>query len=183
MDWKKFWATIAIIFVIQILALWAMGRLWVCDCESIKLWYGNANGPENSQQFFDPYSFSHISHGLIFFLLLIPLRIPWWQKLLIAMGLEVGWEIIENTPMTIERYRSATVSLGYSGDTILNSVMDTVAMMLGYWFASKHRLWAVVTLIVLIEIVMWYWIKDNLLLNVIMLIYPMEWILELQQAA
>lgn len=171
---------IVVLLALQALILHLMGRLWFCDCESIKLWYGNAYGPENSQQFFDPYSFSHVTHGLIFFLMLIPLRIPWWQKLLIATGLEIGWEILENTPMTIERYRSATVSLGYFGDTILNSVMDTVAMLIGYLFAMKNRPWLVVAVIIVIEIILWYWIRDNLILNIIMLIYPIEWIKELQ---
>jgi hypothetical protein len=169
------------IIALQILALAWMGRLWVCDCESIKLWYGNAYGPENSQQFFDPYTFSHVVHGLLFFLILSFARIPWWQKLLIATGLEVGWEILENTPMTIERYRSATASLGYTGDSILNSVMDTVSMLAGYWFAMKNRVWVTILLFVAIELIMLWWIRDNLTLNIIMLLSPLEFIRDWQQ--
>ncbi len=168
----------------QALILYLMGRNWVCDCDSIKLWYGNAYGPENSQQFFDPYTFSHISHGLIFFLLLIPFKkIPLWQKLIIAIGLEVSWEILENTPMTIERYRSTTISLGYYGDSILNSVMDTVAMMAGFLFAQKNRIWVTIGIFIILELILLYWIKDNLILNIIMLIYPLDFILEMQRAA
>ncbi len=179
---KKLLAWVLGFIAIQVLVLALMGRLWVCDCESIKLWYGNAFGPENSQQFFDPYSFSHVVHGLVFFLILSFAKIPWWQKLLIATGLEVGWEIIENTPMTIERYRSATASLGYTGDSILNSVMDTVSMLLGYWFAMKNRIWVTIAAIVVLEVFLAWWIKDNLILNIIMLLYPLEFILEWQQA-
>ncbi|MDF2378744.1 MAG: DUF2585 family protein [Candidatus Gracilibacteria bacterium] len=170
------------ILIAQALILHFMGRLWVCDCDSIKLWYPDANGSENSQHFFDPYFFSHIVHGLLFFVILLMFDMPLWKKLLIALGIEVAWEIVENTPMTIERYRAATISLGYTGDTILNSVMDTVAMIAGFWFAAKNRLWTTVSLIILIEIVMAWWIKDNLLLNVIMLLYPLEWIREWQAA-
>lgn len=180
---KNLLFSLGLFLILQALILHFMGRIWVCDCESIKLWYGNAYGPENSQQFFDPYSFSHFLHGLAFFLILMPLRIPWWQKLLIATGLEAGWEILENTPMTIERYRSTTVSLGYTGDSILNSVMDTVSMLLGFWFATRNRVWVTILVFILIELVLLWWIKDNLTLNIIMLIYPFDAVLEWQQNA
>ncbi|MGE3278545.1 MAG: DUF2585 family protein [Candidatus Altimarinota bacterium] len=169
------------IIVLQALVLYAMGRLPFCECGTISLWSGDINSAENSQQIFDPYTFSHITHGLLFFLFFNLFPIPWWKKLLFAVAAESAWEILENTDLVINRYREGTISLGYYGDSILNSVMDTLAMIAGFLFASKYRWWLTVLAILVLEVFLLWLIRDNLILNIIMLIYPFEYIKSWQQ--
>lgn len=164
------------IIALQITALVLMGRVPFCECGTISLWSGDIYSAENSQQIFDPYTFSHLTHGLLFFLFLSLFRLPLWKKLLLAVGLESAWEVLENTDLVINRYREGTISLGYYGDSILNSVFDTLACMTGFLFAAKNRWWVTVLTIIALEFFLLWFIRDNLALNIIMLVYPLEFL-------
>ncbi len=148
----------------------------MCTCGYIKLWHGIVVSSENSQHIFDWYTFTHIIHGLGFYLLLtlINKRMPFALKLLIAIGLESAWEILENTNMVIDRYREGTISLDYFGDSIVNSVGDVIAMIAGFWIAAKKPIWFSVALYIFIEVSLAILIRDNLTINIIMLIHPIE---------
>ncbi len=159
--------------------LW-MGREAICKCGSIKLWHGVTMSSENSQHISDWYTFSHIIHGFIFFgaiygvfrLLKKPLHMGW--ALFVATVIEAAWEIFENTDFVINRYRETTISLDYYGDSVLNSACDIGAMWLGFWMASKLPWKVTVALALAMELAVGAIIRDNLTLNVIMLIYPLE---------
>jgi len=140
------------------------------------LWEGNIWSSECSQRIADAYSFSHIGHGLVFFglLWLVARRVPLRFRFLTAVMLEAGWEMLENSPLIINRYREATMALGYSGDSILNSLSDILMMAIGFFLAWRLPLWASVALLVAMEIGCAIWVRDNLTLNVIMLIHPIE---------
>lgn len=160
----------------MIVALHLEGRLWTCSCGYILLWSGNIFTADNSQHFFDPYTFTHIVHGFLF-LGLVHLfwpRVPKPWKFTIAMSAEMLWEVIENNTFIIDRYRSETISIGYVGDTILNSSGDILACALGIFIARKIGLLRAVLLALLMELILALTIRDNLLLNIIMLLYPVE---------
>jgi len=164
-------------FVILVLAaaiLLAMGRNPMCTCGTVDLWVGGRDSPKTSQMLADWYSFSHIVHGLLFYaaLWLIARRWPVERRFLVAMLVEASWELIENTPMVIDRYRHATAALGYSGDSVLNSVSDILMMAVGFLAARKLPVWASVALLIILELVPLYVIRDNLTLNVWMLLWP-----------
>ena len=163
--------------------LW-MGRLPLGPDGRFGWWDGNIWGSENSQRLADAYSFSHMIHGMLFFgfLWLVARRIPMRYRFMIALVLEAGWEILENSPIIINRYREATISIGYCGDSVLNSCSDIVMMSLGFLFASRARLWAIVAVILVMEIGCLLWIKDNLTLNIIMLVHPLDAIKAWQSA-
>ncbi len=137
-------------------------------------WDGDIWSNENSQRIADPYTFSHIAHGLIFywFLGLVAKKLPKKYRLVIAILIEAGWEILENSPLIINRYRDATIATGYIGDSILNSVSDIVWMAIGFWFASFSKVWISIVLIITMELGCAYYVRDNLTLNVIMLVDP-----------
>src|SRR5205085_3240677 len=156
------------------LVLLAMGRPPICTCGYVTLW--GRVGPAQSQMLADWYSPSHIVHGLLFyaFLWLVARRWPVERRFLVALVVEAAWEIIENTPMVIDRYREATIALGYTGDSILNSVSDVAMMALGFLAARKLPLWAAVLLLLVLELVPLMVIRDNLALNVWMLVAPSD---------
>jgi len=152
----------------------AMGRNPICTCGSIDLWVGARDSPKTSQMLADWYSLSHIVHGLLFYaaLWLVARRLDVGWRFLIAMLIEAGWEVIENTPMVIDRYRATTAALGYSGDSIVNSLSDVLMMALGFSIARKLPVRTSILLLVLLELVPLYVIRDNLTLNVLALIAP-----------
>lgn len=139
-------------------------------------WDGDVWSSENSQRVADAYSFSHIIHGMLFygFLWLVARRLPVKYRFLLALLIEGGWELLENSPIIINRYREATIALGYVGDSILNSVCDVGMMSLGFLFARFSRVWIIVSAIVVLEVGCLLWVRDNLTLNVLMLVHPVQ---------
>lgn len=172
------------VLIIQALVLYFLGHVWICKCGYVKLWHGITFSSENSQHLSDWYSFSHIIHGFIFYWLvwLLGRKRGWSVGLmfLLALAVESAWEIWENTDFIINRYREVTISLDYYGDSIINSVMDTMFMVLGFWMAWRLPVWAIIGLILGMETFVGYFIRDNLILNIIMLIHPFEFIKEWQ---
>ncbi len=160
------------------------GRLWICECGQIWFWVGAAYSPDTSQHLFDPYSFTHVLHGFAFAWLcawLLP-RLSFGWQLLVATIVESLWEVVENSEVIIQRYREATAALGYFGDTVVNSLGDILACALGFAIARYLGTRRAVAVFVLVEILLVLWIKDSLLLNIVMLIYPIEAIKQWQSA-
>ena len=162
----------------------AMGRLPLGPDGKFGFWEGDIWSSENSQRFADPYSFSHLVHGILFFafLWLVARKLPLRQRFLIALLAEAAWEMLENSPIIINRYRSATIALGYAGDSVLNSMSDILMMCLGFLFASLARPWVSVAAVLVMEIGCALWVRDNLTLNIIMLIHRVEAIKHWQMA-
>ena len=175
---KKNWpwpAAFAVVAAAAAALRW-QGRLWVCDCGRVAAWVSDAWGSETSQQLFDPYSFTHVLHGFIFagLLALALPRAGWRPRLLLAVAAEAAWEVIENTDFVINRYREATAALGYNGDTILNSLGDIAACAAGFLLARKLGALRAALVFVLTEAALLFWIRDSLLLNVLLLVYPSD---------
>jgi hypothetical protein len=176
---RRWWAYgIAAIVIVGAAASieFAVGRVPICRCGYVKLWQGVVNSSENSQHITDWYTFSHIIHGIGFYFLLwlVARRAPPGARFVLAALLEAAWEVLENTPLVINRYRAATISLDYYGDSIVNSTSDIVSMMAGFWIARRAPLWLSVGLVIVLEVTVALIIRDNLTLNILMLIHPFE---------
>jgi Protein of unknown function (DUF2585) len=156
--------------------LHAADRLWISASGQILWWVSDVQSAEASQQIADWYSASHFIHGILFFAILYFFRryLSMGTRFLLAVGIEAGWEILENSPIIIDRYREATIAIGYTGDSILNSVADIVFMMLGFIFARYVPVWVAVAVVVFLELFVAYLIHDNLFLNILMLLYPID---------
>ncbi|MFE0758608.1 DUF2585 domain-containing protein [Inquilinus sp. NPDC058860] len=156
--------------------LLAMGRVPICACGTVKLWAPDVMSADNSQHIADWYTPSHVIHGFLFFGLtwLVARRLPLGARALLAIAIEAAWEIAENSPMIIDRYREATIALGYTGDSVINSVSDIGFMLLGFFFAARAPVWLTVALAVAFELLTGWLIRDNLTLNVLMLLHPVD---------
>ncbi len=172
------------VLVVAAYQLRSQGRLWWCSCDYLLLWSGDPWSSDNSQHLLDPYSFTHVLHGFLFCGLIAPivprLRRAW--QLWLAISLEAVWEVIENSRFVIERYREQTAALGYQGDTIVNSLADILLCGIGFELARRLGFRRTLALFVVTEVALAVWIRDNLSLNVLMLIYPVEVVREWQAA-
>jgi len=184
-QWKRAGLIILAILAITIIAMRIEGRVWWCECRTPRVWISDVWSPHCSQHLLDPYSFAHFSHGLIFFsvLALVVPRMSLAWRLCIAVGLAAGWEILENSPMIINRFRTATMSDEYLGDSAVNAVGDVLCCFAGFFVARWLGLWKTVLLFLALEITLAFWIRDSLLLTTVMLISPIEAIKTWQSAA
>lgn len=173
----QFWAVVFVtLLVAQAVTLYLMGRVPICECGYIKLFEPGVNTPGNSQHIGDWYTPSHIIHGFLFYLLTwaVMRGTSSGARLSLAAVIEIAWEILENSPVIIDRYRSETMAVGYTGDSVLNSVMDTVFMALGFLFAARAPVWLTIVVAIIFELFTGWLIRDNLALNVLMLAWPVE---------
>ncbi|HEX4071214.1 MAG TPA: DUF2585 family protein [Planctomycetaceae bacterium] len=168
--------TLAAILILHTSVLRLEGHRWWCQCGGWSPWVSDTNSIHNSQHLFDPYSFSHVQHGLLFCGLcawLLPSVAVGWH-FVAAMAVEAMWEMAENSSFVIDRYRTATIALNYYGDSLANSWGDILSCAIGFVAARYLGLWASIALFVIIEVTMAFWIRDSLLLNVLMLIHPID---------
>jgi hypothetical protein len=164
-----------VVVVATVLLRWE-GRRWWCACGQWAPWIGDARGPHTSQHLFDPYSFTHVQHGLLLWGLLAVLapRLALGWRFVLAVLIECAWEVFENTDFVIDRYRAATVALGYQGDSIANSLGDIFSSAIGFWLARSLGWGRSLVVFLLIELLMLVCLRDSLVLNVVMLVYPIE---------
>lgn len=184
------WLPGALIVLILLASAWILdsrGMLWWCKWDSPWILLStDVWSKHNSQHLFDPYAWSHFQHGLIFFwffYLLGRKRLSVWWLLVFAVALESGWELLENSPLIIDQYRENTASLEYYGDSILNSLGDVLACVIGFWVAAKLKFRYALACFVSIELIMIFTIHDSLLINILMLTYPLDVIKNWQMSA
>jgi hypothetical protein len=175
---EKLWLVFGLlaIFVVTALIMRMLGRLWICECGTVRFWVSNTCSSDNSQHLLDPYGFTHVLHGFAFYwlvsLVLPKLKSNW--QLLVAVALEAAWEVFENTNFVIERYRSVTAALGYTGDTVVNSWGDILCCLVGFLIAKRLGFRRAVIAFLALELVLLLWIRDSLLLEIVMLTFPIE---------
>jgi hypothetical protein len=169
-------AFIFVLLVIAVIYLRWQGRVWWCACGRWNPISLHVDSMHNSQHLLDPYSLSHVLHGILFFGLLwfFRRRLTLDVRAAIAASIEIGWEMLENSPIIINRYRAATVSLGYTGDSIFNSLGDIASFVLGFYLARKLGLWWSIAIFIAVELLMFWAIRDNLALNILMLLWPID---------
>ncbi|HKO61438.1 MAG TPA: DUF2585 family protein [Pyrinomonadaceae bacterium] len=169
-------AGLLLLFVVTALLLRLEGRLWICACGTIKFWVGNTCSSDNSQHLLDPFAFTHVLHGVAFYWVIgwvgVRLRSTW--QILLAIAIESAWEVFENTSFVIDRYRTATAALGYTGDTVVNSLGDILCCLAGFLIARRLGFWRSLVVFLLVELTLMIWIKDSLLLQILMLISPVS---------
>jgi Protein of unknown function (DUF2585) len=178
------WFAILVVLLGTALILRSQGRLWWCSCDYLLVWSGDPWSSDNSQHLLDPYSFTHLLHGFLLcglLTLLVPRLSTVW-RLWLAVTIEAVWEVVENSEFVIRRYREETAALGYHGDTIVNSLGDILVCGLGFVVAQRLGFRSAFALFVLTEVTLAILIRDNLTLNIVMLIHPLEAIKEWQAA-
>ena len=169
-------ATAAFIAAVTAAILTGMGRPLWCSCGQSSLWSSDIWAEHNSQHSFDPYSFTHVMHGLMFYAILAFVFRKKWPRAryLIAVALEGSWEVLENSSFIIDKYRESTVALGYYGDSMVNSMSDLLACSFGYAIAAFAPVYLSAGIFVLSETILAIVIRDNLILNIIILTWPIE---------
>ena len=170
------WLAISAAFVVTAILLRVEGRLWLCACGTIRIWSGQVCSANNSQHFLDPYSFTHLLHGVLFFWVIYWLARSWrsMSQLLLATAAEAAWEVLENSNFIIDRYRTATAALGYNGDTVVNSFGDILCCIAGFVIAQRLGWRRSLIVFAVVELILIIWIHDSLLLEVVMLIAPIN---------
>lgn len=170
------WIVMLTAVVTAVILLNVEGRVWWCQAGDYRPWSWDIWSRHNSQHLIDPYSFTHVLHGVLEFWLigLIFRKVPLAWRLVIAVMIEGSWEVAENSTYVIQRYREATISLDYFGDSIINSISDITCCATGFVIAYKLRFWRSLVLFVVTETALIFWIHDSLVINIIMLIYPIE---------
>ena len=176
---------VAAIIAAAALALYLMGHPLICKCGRVELWHFDVMSAENSQHLIDWYTPSHLIHGFLFYwglwLLSRVLPLSFGMRLVLAVAIEASWEVIENTDFVINHYRELTISLDYYGDSVINSVSDILVMVLGFFMAARLPVWLTVVIAVSLELFVGAMIRDNLTLNVLMFVWPLEAVLQWQQ--
>ena len=165
-----------VIVLLMVVLLRAQGRLFLCACGYVEVWTSDTCSAKNSQHLLDPYSFTHVLHGVLFFWLIALAfrRMAPGRQLLLALLLEAAWEVFENSSFVIDRYRTATAALGYQGDTVVNSIGDLVCAMAGFLVARHLGVYRSIMLFLFVELILILWIRDSLLLQIMMLVRPVE---------
>jgi hypothetical protein len=179
---RRHWLIALAMTALAAAMLLAMGRPPICTCGEVKLWVATVQGPDNSQHLADWYTPSHIIHGFLFYFLgwAFLRRNPFGERFLMAVAIEAGWEVLENSQFIIDRYREATVAFGYNGDSVINSMADIGWMTLGFLLARRLPVWATVGIALFFELLTLWTIRDNLTLNVVMLVAPVDALREWQ---